>query len=740
MRALATFAVVAAVACSTTHPNLPAESPATAAATRASSGITPSFAYPPARRDGTVDHLHGTAVADPYRWLERMDAPDTRAWVAAENRQTDAYLAAIAGRDALRTRLAELQSQEQYTPPWRRGDRYFWAHFDGRQNQPLIERAATLDGTATVALDANRISTDGSRSLAGFTASRDGRLLAYGLAAGGGDWTTWRFRDVVSGRDLPDELTNIKYYRPVFTRDGSGVYYSRFPPPKPGAELTETDHDCKVYFHKLGTPASSDVVVYERTDHPTWQYDLRITSDGRYLIITIGDGQVGDRSQEQVVALDLTTSHPRPVALVDRFDAEYLFAGSDGPLFFFKSSLDAPNKRILAIDVRNPGRDRWRSIVPAGTEAIDEAHFGGGQLLVVRMKDAHSVVTAYDAHGKKLRDLKLPGIGRAGGFRGESDDREMFFFFTSITVPRSVYRYDIASGKVTPWRQRPAAFDATQIETKQIFFASKDGTQVPMFVTARKGLALDGSNATLMTGYGCGGIPFLPEFDPAMIAWIERGGVYVIVNIRGGGEYGEAWHLAASRSHRQTGYDDFIAAAEWLIAHRYTSPAHLGNIGTSGGGTLVAAVTVERPDLFGASVPISGVMDLLRFPLFGQGAGWQGDIGSPDDATDFASLYKISPLHNVRAGTRYPAMLVVTEDHDVRVAPLHSYKFVAALQAAQASPARVLLRVQTESGHGGGHMLSQRVDQDTEILSFLAHNLGLDLDGAPVNAGRSARP
>jgi prolyl oligopeptidase len=712
------------VGCSTAATKPPA------AADRASNS---EFAYPAARRDTLTEAHHGVAVADPYRWLEDMDSRETRDWLTHENRQTDAYFAGITGREALRKRISELVRVESFRPPIHRGKRYFWLHRDGQKSQPVLATATSIEGSASTLLDPNLISTDGSLAYAGMSISQDGGRLAYGLAIGGGDWQKWRVRDVATGKDLPDELDHIKYYNPTFTRDGQGLFYSRFPAPPPGKELVETDHDCKVYFHKLGTSVADDPVVYARPDHPTWQYDLEVTRDGRYLVITIGDGQVGDRGEEQVVYLDLDKPRtklapfPSPLPLIDRYEAEYVFVGNNGPVFLFKTTSGAANKRIIAIDVRAPARARWKTFVAEGANAISDARLAGRQLFVTTLTDAHSAVAAYDLHGTKLRDVELPGLGTAYGFGGGPAETETFYYFTSFTVPGTVYRYDLATGASQPWRAPKVPFDATAFETRQIFFPSRDSTKIPMFVTAKKGVAPGGTNPTIITAYGFGGVPNPPRFDPAMIAWLERGGIFALVNIRGGGEYGESWHKAAMRTNRQVAFDDFIAAGEWLVANRYASPRTLAAIGTSGGGMLVGAVTVERPDLFGATVPIAGVLDLLRFQLFGQGAGWQGDLGSPDDPTEFATLYKISPLHNVRAGTKYPSIFVVTSDHDVRVAPLHSYKFAAALQAAQAGPARVLLRVETESGHGGGSTLSQYVEQETEVLTFLAHNLGMTL-------------
>ncbi len=714
-----------AVPPSSPTPQVPPETPGTPAAPEAQPAAPAAASpYPAAPRGDVVETLHGVAVADPYRWLEDMGSEATRAWVAAQNRLAGEHAARHALREPLRARMAELLANEKVGTPARRGQRYYWPYHDGRRGQPVMMSAPALDGAGTVVLDANQLSSDGSLAFAGFVAG-ERQYAAYGVARGGGDWTTWRIRDVAAGRDLPDELPHVKYYRPVFTRDGTGIYYSRFPAPKPGTELTATDRDHKVWFHKIGTPKGRDVVVYERPDQPTWQFQLSGTHDGRYLVISIGDGQVGDRGQEQIVYLDLDRPGAKPVPLIDRFDAEYVFAGSDGPVFYFKTTLDAPKKRVIAIDLRTPARERWRTIVPEGPLAINDVRIAGRQLFVSWLRDAHAAVAAYDLRGKKLRDVELPGVGQAWWSAGGPGDREAFYVFTNFTVPATVYRYDLATGKSTPWRAPKVAFDPAMFETRQVFFASKDGTRVPMFVTAKQGLPLDGKRPTVMTAYGFGGIPSLPYFDPTAIPWLERGGVSVLVNIRGGGEYGQEWHHAAKGTRRQTGVDDFIAAGEWLIANRYTSPAHLGITGASGGGMLVGMATVQRPELFGASVPFAGVLDLLRFHRFGQGAGWQGDLGSPDDPTEFAALHKLSPLHNVRPGTRYPPTLVITADTDVRVAPLHSYKYAAALQHAQADPAPILLRVETKSGHSGGVTMAQRIAQRADAMAFLAHHLGL---------------
>ena len=721
------LAIACVAACSgsaTNPPTPPTPPPPTGDTTSPGAPASPSI-YPPTPRGKVVDKLHGVEVPDPYRWLEDMASPATRDWVAAQNALADKHFASLPIRAALRDRIAELVSYEKTGTPQHRGKHYYWVFHDGKRPQPVVLSSASLTGKTTTVLDGNELSTDGSLAYAGHVAA-DRAHIAYGVAAGGGDWETWRIRSLATGRDLPDALPNMKYYAPVFTRDGTGLYYSRFPAPAPGTELTAIDRDCKVYFHKIGTPVDRDVVVYERPSQPTEQFDLAGTRDGRYLVIAIGDGQVGDRGLEQIAYLDMTRRGAKVEVLIDKYDADYVFVGSDGPVLYFLTSLDAPNKRVIGIDTRKPGRDHWKTVVPASDLAISDVAVAGKQLLVARMKDAHTAITAYDLRGAKLRDIALPGIGTAFVAGGRADAKEAFFYFASPTVPGAIYRLDLATGASTPWRTPKVPFDPTRFETKQVFFASKDGTKVPMFITARKDIALDGKRPTVMTGYGWGGVPTLPMFDGPGIAWLERGGVSVIVNIRGGGEYGEAWHFAARRTRRQTQIDDFIAAGEWLIANHYTSAAHLGMIGGSGGGTLVAITVNQRPDLFGAVVPVAGVHDLLRFHLFGQGAGWQGDMGSPDDPTEFAVLHKLSPVHNARPGTRYPAMLVVTADTDVRVAPLHSYKYAAALQYAQAGPAPIVLRVETKSGHSGGGTLAQKIQQRVDVMAFLAHHLGLE--------------
>jgi len=711
---------------SSTAPAAPA---ATAEAPKAGSGsgvaeTIKKLVYPEAKPGDVVEDHFGIKVADPYRWMEDMDSPAVKTWVAANNKIVDTYLAGIPGKDKLHARFMELLSTEGYGLPVHEGKHYFWGYKDGKSSQPFVMMADALDGKQSVLIDANRLSTDGSKAFDGYVVSDDGTKVAYGWADGGGDWQTWKIRDVETNTDLDDELTEIKYYAPQFDHAGTGLYYSRFPKPQPGKELVETDHDNRLYFHRLGTKIADDVVVMEGPANSTEQYWPVASKDGKYLVIMIGDGQVGDRGVEKIAVMDLAKPTAKPAMLVDKYTDEYIFAGNIGTKFLFQTTKDAVRKQVVSIDMNRA----IKAVVPEGKNAIDGVDVVGNQVIVNYLEDAHSKLVAYDATGKKLHDVELPGIGAVGGARG--DLNEAFFAYASFTNPPAVLRYDGGTGTTATWKQAKAPFDPAQFETKQIFFPSKDGkAKVPMFVSSKKGLALDGSHPTVITGYGFGGISSSPYYSAYDIAWMEKGGISVLVNIRGGGEYGEDWHRAAWHQNRQTGFDDFIGAGEYLIAHKYTSKEHLGAIGTSGGGMLVGAVTDQRPDLWGATVPIAGVQDLLRFHLFGQGAGWSGDLGSPDKADEHKFLYSISPLHNVKPGTTYPAMLVITADHDVRVPPLHSYKYAAALQAAQAGDKPILLRTETQTGHGaGGSTLQQRADQQTEILAFFAKTLGLQLN------------
>lgn len=686
-----------------------------------------AFVYPPAPRGNVVDDYHGTTVADPYRSLEDLDSPATRTWVEAEAQLTQGYLSGTALRARLAKRIASLYAFEAFGVPFREGGRYFYTRNTGHQDQAVLYVTPDTRARGSVGVDPNTLSPEGI--VTGYVASRDGQLLAYGVSAGGSDWTEWRIRDLATGRDLPDVLRFTKYYAPVFAHDGKGLYYSAFPAPRPGAELSTRDLDDAVYYHALGTPTASDRRLLYDPGHPDWQYLPHLSDDGRWLVVTSGEGEVGDKGLENVYLIDLAAASPSAQPVVEGFEAAYNYVGSDAGRLYFLTTLAAPNGRVIAIDPAAPARGNWRTAIPEGADAIDlttpSVTLVDHQLIVRSVHDAHSRVLRYGLDGTARGEIVLPGPGTAAGFGGRADDHETFYSFRDLITPPTVYRYDLEQGRSTRWRQPHVAFDPRAFEEEQVFYPAKDGTHIPMLLAYRKGLKLDTDNPLLLYGYGGFGIPNLPRFDAALIAWLEMGGVYAVANIRGGGEYGEAWHRQAIRTHRQVAFDDFIAAGEWLIAHHYTSAPRLAIYGASNGGLLVGACMTQRPDLYGAVIADVGVMDMLRFPKFGQGAGWEGDFGSPDNPEEFKALYAYSPLHNVRGGVHYPATLVITGDHDTRVMPAHSFKFAAALQAAQAGAAPVLLDVELNSGHGGSQTVYRAITLHTDIYTFLARNLAM---------------
>ena len=683
--------------------------------------------YPRAPRDGVVDEYHGTRVADPYRWLEDLDSPATRGWVHAEAQLTNGYLEAIPERARIRARVAELYDFERTGIPFRARGRYFFTSNSGHQEQSVLMAAKGLTEAPVVALDPNALPPAGHPVVGGHVASRDADLLAYAVSSSGSDWTEWRIRDLATGEDLPDVLRFTKYYQPVFTPDGKGLYYSAFPAPRAGAELSSQDLGNALYYHALGTPVTADRRVFGDSAHPDWQYEPFLTRDGRWLVVLAGEGEVGDKGRENVYLLDLRSAAAQAVPMSVGFAAAFRYVGAADGRLFFLTSLDAPNGRVVAVDPARPARANWQEVIPEGHDAIDlggrSVTLVGHRLIVRTMHDAHSRVMTYALDGAKRREVVLPGAGTASGFDGAADERETFYSYTDLITPPTVYRYDLDSGSSTVFHASRVAFDRAAFEQRQVFYAGKDGTRIPLLLAYRKGLKLDGGNPTLLYGYGGFGLSSLPSFNAGRIAWLEMGGVYAMANIRGGGEYGEAWHRQAIRVHKQVVFDDFIAAAEWLIAQRYTSVPRLAIHGRSNGGLLVGACLTQRPDLFGAAIVQVGVLDMLRFNLFGQGAGWEGDYGSPQDPQQFRALYSYSPVHNVHRGTHYPATLVITGDHDTRVMPMHSFKFAAALQAAQAGDAPVLLAVDLSSGHGGGETVTQAIAQSADMYTFLAKNL-----------------
>jgi prolyl oligopeptidase len=683
------------------------------------------FEYPQTKKGDQVDDYHGVKVPDPYRWLEDdvRTSKDVADWVAAENKVTFGYLGTIPEREAIKNRLTTLWNYEKFSVPFKRNGRYFFSKNDGLQNQSVYYTMTSLTDKPRVLLDPNTWSKDGTVALAGLSVSDDAKYLAYAIAEAGSDWISWHVVDVDSGTVLPDEIKWSKFSGASWTKDGKGFFYSRYPEPT-GDKFHSLNRNQTLYYHRLGTPQSSDVVVYARPDQPEWSIGGDVTEDGRYLIITMSKGTA---EKYQVVVKDLGEPYAMPQTLVDNWDNEYAFIGNDGPVLYFKTDLDAPRHRVIAIDLRNPKRDQWKEVIPQSDATLVDVDYTGHHLVGEYLRDAKSEVNVYTTAGKLDRSVDLGGIGTAGGFGGRSDDPETFFSFASYATPPSIYRYNVETGEKSLLFRAKAAVNPDDYVVKQVFFTSKDGTKVPMFITHKKSVKLDGNNPTLLYGYGGFNISQTPVFSISRMAWIQMGGVYAVANLRGGGEYGEDWHQAGTKLRKQNVFDDFIAAAEYLEKNGYTKPSKLAVAGGSNGGLLVGAVITQRPDLFGAALPAVGVMDMLRFNKFTAGRFWVDDYGSSDNADEFKALYAYSPYHNIRKGTKYPATLITTADTDDRVVPGHSFKFAAAIQEAQSAPAPVLIRIETRAGHGAGKPTSKQIEEIADQYAFLVKNLGMKL-------------
>jgi len=681
----------------------------------------PAWAYPEARRGDVVDDYHGTAVADPYRWLEAPDSEETRAWIEAENALTFSYLEQIPARQAIHDRIEALWSYESYGMPFEQGDRYFYAYNDGSWNHSKIYWADELGAEPQLLMDPNILSEDGTVSLAGYTISEDGKTMAYGLADGGSDWRTWHVRDVASGQDGPDEVKWVKFSGTSWTHDNQGFFYSRYDEPE--SPLEQVNLNQKLYYHQLGQPQSEDELVYARPDEPEWGFGSTVTEDGRTLVIHVWQGT---EEKNRIYLEDLDEEGFEVEPLLDDFDASYHFLGNQDSRFLFQTNLEAPRGRVIAIDIDQPDRENWQEVIPQAEETLDGVSLVGGKLVANYLKDAHSQVRIFDLQGQPTGSVELPGLGSVWGFGGEQDDSETFYAYSGFTTPSSIYRYDIASGESELWRQPEVDFDPSEYLTEQVFYQSKDGTRVPMFVSRRKDVALDGNAATLLYGYGGFNIPLTPSFRVTNLQWMEMGGVYAVANLRGGGEYGEEWHEAGTLANKQNVFDDFVAAGEWLVAQGYTNPERLAIRGGSNGGLLVGACAQQKPELFAAGIAAVGVMDMLRYHLFTIGWAWASDYGTSDDPELFPVLHAYSPLHNAVPGSSYPALLVTTADHDDRVVPAHSFKFTAAMQHAQAGPRPILTRIETRAGHSAGKPKSMRIEEAADSWAFLLRELGMD--------------
>ncbi|MES2348144.1 MAG: prolyl oligopeptidase family serine peptidase [Pseudomonadota bacterium] len=680
--------------------------------------------YPITRTVDQQDNYHGTTIADPYRWLEDANSDETHAWVEAQNKLTQGYLSQIPGRDAIKSRLTKLWNFERFSVPFKEGGRYFYSRNDGLQNQSVLYTMKTLADVPRMLLDPNTLAADGTVALAGLAVSPNGRYLAYSTAASGSDWNEIRVRDIDSGKDTDDIIKWVKFSSTAWLHDGSGFFYSRYDEPKEATKLADVNYFQKLYFHKVGTPQSADTLVYDRPDHKDWGFGAEVSEDGKYLVITASQGT---ENKNRVYYKELSRKDAKVVPLLEDFDAAYNFIGNDGSVFWFRTERNAPRGRIISIDTRKPGVLNWKQIVPESGNTMVSASIVNNQLLVDYLSDAHSLVKVFDLKGKPLHDIELPGLGSAGGFNGKRADTETFYSYTSFTTPSTIYRYDLKANKSSVYRQPKVDFDPAVFETRQEFFTSRDGTKVPMFIVAKKGLKLDGSNPTYLYGYGGFNISLTPSFSVANLAWLEMGGVYVMANLRGGGEYGESWHAAGTKLQKQNVFDDFIGAAEWLIEHKVTSPAKLSIGGGSNGGLLVGAAMTQRPELFAAAIPQVGVMDMLRFHKFTIGWAWTSDYGSSDNADEFKALVKYSPLHNLKKGTCYPATMITTADHDDRVVPAHSFKFAATAQADQApGGAPILIRIDSKAGHGAGKPTTKQIEEVADRWGFLSRALKMD--------------
>ena len=698
---------------------------AVAALALAAGATARSLDYPDTERTDQRDTMHGVVVEDPYRWLEndvRVDG-DVADWVGAQNDVTYGYLDTIAERDAIRSRLTELWDYERYSSPSKVADYYVYWKNDGLQNQAVLYIQDALDAPSRVLLDPNTWSEDGTVALSGISFSEDGDHVAFARSSAGSDWRVWSVMNVRTGEELPDTVRWTKWGGVSWTHDGRGFFYSRFPEPEEGAEFQSLNLNMSVWYHRLGADQSEDTLVYADPDNPEWGFYAGVTEDGRYLVIY---SSTGTDSRNRLYVRDLSDPYAHPTAVIDNFDHEWGVIGNDGPVFYLQTDYMAPRKRVVSMDIRR-GMESLREIVAEAEQPLRGSSITGNMIVAQYLRDVLPLVRMYTVDGRHVRDVEFPQIGSGGGFGGKRSQTETFYSFSSFNLPPTTYRYDMITGESEVFRTAEVDFDPADYVVKQVFFSSKDGTRVPMFVAHKKGLRLDGTNPTLLYGYGGFDISLTPGFQVTRLAWMEMGGVYAMPNIRGGGEYGKAWHEGGKKLNKQNVFDDFIAAAEYLIESNYTSPDKLAVMGGSNGGLLVGAVMTQRPDLFGAALPIVGVMDMLRFHKFTAGRYWVDDYGSADDPEEFRALLAYSPYHNLRDGVRYPATMVVTADTDDRVVPGHSFKFAARLQEAHAGDEPVVIRIQTSAGHGAGKPTSMVIDEYADMWGFLVKNLGMEI-------------
>jgi prolyl oligopeptidase len=688
--------------------------------------------YPQTQKVDHTDDYFGSRVADPYRWLENDTAANTKAWVEAQNKVTFAHLNTIPFRKDVRKRLEELWNYPKYSAPSKEGDYYFFTKNTGLQNQSLFYYQKGLNAQPEVFLDPNRLSADGTVAVTSFSVSKDHRYVAYGTAASGSDWNQIQVMEIATKKVLSDKIDWVKFSGAAWRQDG--FYYSRYDEPAKGTELSRQNEYQKIYFHKLGTPQAQDQLVYEDKTNPLRYYGAGVTEDGRFLILNIAQGTSG----AEILVRDLAASQKDFTLLAKGFDHEYSVVDNVGDKLLMVTNYEAPNYRLVLVDPKNPDPKGWKNVIAEKPELLESVGTAGGKMFARYLKDASTRVYQYTYDGKMEREIKLPGIGTAAGFDGYKQNKELFYTFTSFTTPATVYRYDIASGTSEVFRKPEVKFNTEGYETKQVFFTSKDGTKVPMFIVHKKGLKLDGTNPTYLYAYGGFNINMTPGFSVARMAWLEQGGIFAMPNLRGGGEYGENWHKGGMLEKKQNVFDDFIGAAEYLISNKYTSTNRLAVAGGSNGGLLVGAVMTQRPDLFAVAFPAVGVLDMLRYHKFTVGWGWAVEYGSSDKEDQFKYLIKYSPLHNLKEGVQYPATLITTADHDDRVVPAHSFKFAAALQEMHRGNNPVLIRIETKAGHGAGKPTSKQIEEVADIYSFAWQSMGFTPvygDGKAIQAG-----
>jgi len=678
--------------------------------------------YPETRTEPQSDNYHGTEVADPYRWLEDVDSEETHAWVEAQNKVTFGFLNSIPARKQYKNRLTEIWDYTRYGTPFKKGERTFYFKNDGLQNQAVLFVQDDDQSQPRVLMDPNTLSDDGTVALGELSISGDGRWLAWSTSVSGSDWRTWYIRDIKSGKDLADKVEWSKFSEAAWDKDGLGFYYSRYDSPVDGETFEGTNYYQKLYFHKRGTDQSTDKLVYERSDQKEWGFQGDVSEDGRYLLVSVWQGT---SRNNRLYYLDLQDEQSEMVTLLDEYDASYKFLHNDGPIFYFRTNLEAPRERIIAIDTRTPGRGHWKTIIAESEDPIDGVSVLNNSFIVTYMHDVVNTVKIFAIDGSTTGGIELPGLGSCSGFGGKAGDTETYYSFNSYLSPGKIYHHDFVTGKSTLFRQPEINFDFDAYETQRVFYTSKDGTRIPLFLIHKKGLVLDGNNPTILYGYGGFNISLTPRFSITTLPWIEQGGVYAVANLRGGGEYGEEWHQGGMLKNKQNVFDDFIAAGEYLIQERYTNPNKLAVFGGSNGGTLVGAVVNQRPELFAAAIPAVGVMDMLRFQLFTIGWAWTSDYGSSEDEEMFPILYAYSPYHNLKEGTEFPSVMVTTADHDDRVVPGHSFKYAARLQACQGGNLPVLIRIQTKAGHGAGKPTSMVIEEVADRYAFLHKALGM---------------